>query len=164
MDQSLAPGPVPAAYVGPLAHLRAGVEFQAAMARNGRITKTAHFAAHLSDAARVFVPTQARPRAPAPRLPGDVPACGWVGVVVPKRWARRAVTRSGIKREIYAQARSWSMRGWPMGIVLVVRLHRAFDRSEFPSAWSAALAGVVRTELHVLMQRTLGAPAVALRV
>jgi ribonuclease P protein component len=155
------PTALPPAHLAPgelacgLAHLRCGAEFQAAMGRRARVTKTPHFAAHVSHADHVFVPTAERPRAAVPRVANAAPARAFVGVVVPKRWARRAVTRNGIKREIYALARSWAAHHWPAEAVLVVRLHRAFDRAQFRSAWSMPLAGAVRSELHTLMQRAL---------
>jgi ribonuclease P protein component len=72
----------------------------------------------------------------------------WVGAVVPKRHARRAVTRSLLKRQIrsaverYAEALA--------GGLWVVRLRAPFDKSRFPSAASDELKRVARDELEVL--------------
>ena len=71
-----------------------------------------------------------------------------LGVVVPKRHARRAVTRSLLKRQIYAaggrHAASLARGLW------IVRLRAPFDRTRFVSATSAALREVARAELEDL--------------
>ena len=72
----------------------------------------------------------------------------WLGVIVPKRWAKRAVTRNTIKRQIYAVSTD-------SGCVLpvaahVVRLRAGFDRAEFISATSDKLKTAVRAELQHL--------------
>jgi len=71
-----------------------------------------------------------------------------LGAVVPKKHARRAVTRALLKRQIYAAARRHADvlgSGW-----WVVRLRAPFDRHTFPSASSLALRRVARTELDHL--------------
>ncbi len=65
--------------------------------------------------------------------------------MVPKRWARRAVTRNTIKRQIYAVAASFETR-LPQA-AHVVRLRSTFDRKQFVSATSDALKQAVRAEL-----------------
>ena len=80
---------------------------------------------------------------------GPTPATQrWLGMVVPKRWAKRAVTRSLMKRQI-REAVSRELR-LPAGL-WVVRLRSGFDRSTYPSAASEALRQAVRTELLGLM-------------
>jgi len=78
----------------------------------------------------------------------SAPAFRQIGAVVPKRHARRAVTRSLIKRQIYAasgrHAEALAHGLW------VVRLRAPFDRAQFPSAASAALRRVARAELEAL--------------
>jgi ribonuclease P protein component len=83
-----------------------------------------------------------------------------MGVVVPKRWAKRAVTRNGIKRQIYSLSETFEAR-LPHA-AHVVRLRSAFAREKFPSAWSEALKGAVRAELLQLFGRAVipAAPAV----
>lgn len=72
----------------------------------------------------------------------------WLGAVVPKRHARRAVTRSLLKRQIYAAAERHRDR---LGEgVWIVRLRAPFDRAHFTSASSAALRVSARTELESL--------------
>ncbi len=71
----------------------------------------------------------------------------WLGAVVPKRWARRAVTRNTLKRQIAAAAIDWPL---PPG-AWVVRLRRAFAPSDYPSATSTALRRAARAELRELL-------------
>jgi ribonuclease P protein component len=71
-----------------------------------------------------------------------------MGAMVPKRWAKRAVTRNMIKRQIYsvgAQAASALPRA-----AYVVRLRATFDRQQFVSASSVALKNAARQELLAL--------------
>jgi ribonuclease P protein component len=72
----------------------------------------------------------------------------WLGVVVPKRWAKRAVTRNTIKRQIYAVSTDASCHLPPAAHV--VRLRAGFDRAEFISATSDKLKTAVRAELQHL--------------
>ncbi len=96
----------------------------------GTISRTAHFVLH---------------RAP---LDTQEP---WIGAVIPKRWAKRAVTRNGIKRQIYNVSASFEPR--LAAAAHVVRLRTGFARSEFASAWSDALKVVVRGELLQLFEQ-----------
>ncbi len=72
----------------------------------------------------------------------------WLGAVVPKRHARRAVTRSLLKRQIYAAAER-HRAGLGQG-VWIVRLRAPFERARFASAASAALKLSARGELESL--------------
>ena len=72
----------------------------------------------------------------------------WLGVIVPKRWAKRAVTRNTIKRQIYAVSTDASCQLPPAAHV--VRLRSGFDRAEFISATSDKLKVAVRAELQHL--------------
>ena len=86
-------------------------------------------------------------------------ADAWLGAMVPKRWARRAVTRNAIKRQIYAVAASLDA---PLPQAAhVVRLRATFDRKQFVSASSCALQQAVRAELVQLFARAAAAPAPA---
>ncbi len=85
-----------------------------------------------------------------------------MGALVPKRWARRAVTRNAIKRQIYTVSASLSV-GLPMA-AHVVRLRSGFDRARYMSASSDALKRAVREELQTLFAnaRSVGlAPVVS---
>jgi ribonuclease P protein component len=65
--------------------------------------------------------------------------------MVPKRWAKRAVTRNFIKRQIYNVSSEFESV-LPVA-AHVVRLRSGFDRSRFVSASSDALKTAVRGEL-----------------
>jgi ribonuclease P protein component len=85
---------------------------------------------------------------PVDDLPGE-PARR-LGVVVPKRHARRAVTRSLLKRQIYA-AGGRHAASLPHGL-WIVRLRAPFDRTRFVSAASSALREAARAELEDLFR------------
>ena len=68
-----------------------------------------------------------------------------LGAMVPKRWARRAVTRNTIKRQIYSVSTAFAAALPVQSYVL--RLRAGFDRSVFISATSDALKTAVRAEL-----------------
>ena len=81
----------------------------------------------------------------------------WLGAVVPKRHARRAVTRSLIKRQIYAAAER-HRAGLADG-VWVVRLRAPIERERYPSAASVALKLGARSELDALFVAAAQPPA-----
>ncbi|WP_198970904.1 ribonuclease P protein component [Xylophilus sp. ASV27] len=132
--------------------LKTRPQFQAVLA-GGIVSRTPHFALHrLVPGAPVDAAALATPLF-APQ--DDV----WLGALVPKRWARRAVTRNAIKRQIYAvggQAGEHLPRA-----AYVVRLRSTFDRARFVSASSDALKRAVRAELQQLLGRVTRAPAAA---
>jgi ribonuclease P protein component len=71
-----------------------------------------------------------------------------MGALIPKRWAKRAVTRNAIRRQIYAVSQDVSP---PLPVAAhVVRLRTGFDRKQFESATSDALKRAVRGELQEL--------------
>ena len=74
----------------------------------------------------------------------------WLGAMVPKRWAKRAVTRNAIKRQIYTVSSEYA-DSYPCS-AFVVRLRCAFARTEFLSAVSDSLRQAVRTEVQALMK------------
>ena len=71
-----------------------------------------------------------------------------LGLITPKRLARRAATRNLIKRQVRSAVDRQGLREghW------LVRLHRAFDPRVYPSAASAALRASVRLELEELLR------------
>ena len=73
----------------------------------------------------------------------------WLGLVVPKRHAKRAVTRTLLKRRIRA-AIAGAAEALPAGL-WVVRLRTPFARTEFISAASERLARAATDELAQLM-------------
>ena len=92
--------------------LKTRPQFQAALA-GGTVSRTAHFALHrLSLTAPTTSLAQADSIGPAPspeQALFDLPDV-WLGAMVPKRWARRAVTRNTIKRQIYTVAQEFADR------------------------------------------------------
>jgi ribonuclease P protein component len=82
-------------------------------------------------------------------LPPAAPiAQSWLGAVVPKRHARRSVTRSLLKRQIRAAV---GRQAQLPGGLWVVRLRAPFDRHVFLSAASSALRKAARDELDALL-------------
>ncbi len=75
----------------------------------------------------------------------------WIGCVVPKRHARRAVTRSLLKRQIRLALQRHAP-ALPEGLWLV-RLRGPFAPKLFPSAASDALRCAARDELEQLLAR-----------
>ncbi|MGY8904748.1 MAG: ribonuclease P protein component [Burkholderiales bacterium] len=74
-----------------------------------------------------------------------VSASLYLGALLPKRWAKRAVTRNLLRRQIYSVA---SLHARALARVpYVVRLRRGFDAAAFVSASSAPLRQAVRAEL-----------------
>ncbi|MDP2004842.1 MAG: ribonuclease P protein component [Rubrivivax sp.] len=123
--------------------------------------RSMHFAVHHVSAApaRPARPANALPdeelsTGPAPACPqpvDDCPEAWWLGCVVPKRHARRAVTRSLLKRQVRG-AFERHEPSLPQGLWLV-RLRQPFAVSAFPSARSAALQEAARLELDHLFAR-----------
>lgn len=121
--------------------LRSRQQFQAVLA-HAPVAKTPHFALH-----RLAPGPVAEGSSPLFPEPGP-----WLGALVPKRWARRAVTRNAIRRQVYATAAAGP--GLPVA-AHVVRLRSGFDRAQFVSATSTLLKQAVREELTQLWARAL---------
>ena len=150
--------------VRPLGRLLASADFERVLATRSRAV-TEHFSAHHLDARPAARARPGRQAAavklstieePAKALPVEdsspaapPPATVWVGAVVPKRHARRAVTRSLIKRQIYAATDRHRDRLAPG--LWIVRLRTPFDGTRFASAASPALRRTARGELDALL-------------
>jgi ribonuclease P protein component len=115
-------------------------QFQAVLAGK-TLARTAHFALHYCALEPVLFPVHAV----------------WLGAMVPKRWAKRAVTRNAIKRQIYNVGAEFDAS--MSACAHVVRLRVGFDRAHFVSATSDALKTAVRTELLTLFGRAQAALA-----
>ena len=122
--------------------LKSRPQFQAVLAGH-TVAKTAHFALHCC-------------ALEAPQSVAQAPAlfpiqAVWMGAMVPKRWAKRAVTRNAIKRQIYSVSANFE----PLLLTRahLVRLRSGFDRGQFVSATSDALKKAVRAELLQLFTR-----------
>ena len=124
--------------------LKTRSQFQAVLAGD-KVAATAHFVLHrcvLSSGTSIpSQPLQALEPKALLFCPPDV----WLGAMVPKRWAKRAVTRNSIKRQIYNV--SSEFESVLTVAAHVVRLRSGFDRSSFVSASSDALKTAVRGEL-----------------
>jgi ribonuclease P protein component len=124
--------------------LKTRAQFQAVMA-GSTVSRSAHFVLHRLELETPTGPGSERPQALfAVR---DV----WMGALVPKRWAKRSVTRNAIKRQIYNVSSEFETRLAPSAHV--VRLRAGFDRQQFISASSDRLKLAVRTELQQLFGR-----------
>jgi ribonuclease P protein component len=122
------------------------------------LAKSPHFMLHhlaaepvssTRSAAEALVPELSTDAAPNRESCVDnyrAPRHWWLGLVVPKRHARRSVTRSLIKREMRAHAEG-HRESLPAGQWLI-RLRAPFDPTLFTSAASANLREAARKELE----------------
>ena len=111
--------------------------------KNGILASSTHFALHaLSHQAPVL-----RKKASAGGLR--------LGALLPKRFAKRAVTRNLMRRQIYAVGAAYSpqlhrIAQEPQCLDLVLRLRKTFAVAEFSSASSQQLKSAARGELQAL--------------
>jgi ribonuclease P protein component len=136
-----------------LLRLKTRAQFQAVLA-DATVARSPHFALHRA-ALDVLAFTQQASvfsfvRAPVPLAQRDV----WMGAMVPKRWAKRAVTRNLIKRQIDAVSKDFE--AMLLAAAYVVRLRADFDRTQFTSSASDVLKVAVRQELQQLLARSTG--------
>jgi len=149
--------------------LKTRPQFQAVLA-GSVIAKTEHFVLHrnrleaIAPTAPLAGSDAAKERSSRKTIPDNgnaapaevavrvlFPVCDiWIGAMVPKRWAKRAVTRNAIKRQIYNVSAD-SMQNYPQAAFLV-RLRCEFSRKEFLSATSMQLKEAVRIEVQALMK------------
>ena len=125
--------------------LKTRAQFQAVLAGT-IIAKTQHFALHRGRVDAKTSPLGRLGYAPSLFREQDM----WIGALVPKRWAKRAVTRNAIKRQIYMVSAEF-FNSYQQA-AFVVRLRSSFPRTEFVSAASDQLKLVVRAEIQALMQ------------
>jgi ribonuclease P protein component len=124
------------ACIGVLQHLKTSAEFATVFDQGRAHNRSPHFVLY-------FLAT--------PAAKPELRVC--VGVITPKRWAKRAVTRNTLKRQIYAICRD--VQPQLAAGVYVVRLRAEFSRQNFPSATSNALKKAARTELQTLFAKAL---------
>jgi ribonuclease P protein component len=127
--------------------LQTRAQFQAALS-GSTVARTTHFALH-----RCTLDVPAGEPGAFLFHPHEV----WLGALVPKRWARRAVTRNSIRRQIYAVSSAHAAT--LPAAAHVVRLRAGFDRQQFVSATSSLLKQAVRGELQQLFARAARATA-----
>ena len=75
-----------------------------------------------------------------------------LGALVPKRWAKRAVTRNAVKRQIFAVVSQYQSK-LNSEQAMVIRLRREIKKTDFKSARSTELVKKVKTELHELLDK-----------
>jgi ribonuclease P protein component len=134
--------------------LKTRPQFQAALS-GGTVSRTPHFALHRLNLL-VSGDSVSTGLVRDPSLSLFHPPAVWLGAMVPKRWARRAVTRNTIKRQIYNVSAQFEVQ-LPCA-AHVVRLRSGFDRQQFISATSTLLKQAVRLELVQLFERATQKP------
>ena len=122
-----------------LQKLQTRAQFEAVL-KGPILARTSHFALHGQPLSRPFL--------------GDTglsPEQTALGAMVPKRWARRAVTRNLLKRQIYGLAPA--LNPTPSPYAFVVRLRQSFPHQQFKAAASVPLKQAAREELlHLYAQ------------
>lgn len=141
-----------------LAHLKTAEQFAVVLDASRRkapeaqkqsgVWRSAHFALHFAQSLESGLPNVQPELATQPPKPVKPLTQAVVGVICPKRWAKRAVTRNTIKRQVYAVSSELKDQ-LPSGY-FVVRLAASWSREQFKSATSAALKLAVRQELLTL--------------
>ena len=128
--------------------LKTRQQFQAVLAC-APLARTEHFVMHRLDL-QTAEPKATPPLGVASSFPNDGL---WLGAMVPKRWARRAVTRNLIKRQIYSAGvrHAASLQA----AAYLVRLRAGFDRHQFRSASSEQLRTCVHAEIDRLFSKAL---------
>jgi ribonuclease P protein component len=122
-------------------HLKTPEQFQIVM-KAGVVAQSPHFAMHW-----LFL-------AKAGEASGQFrESVAWVGVVLPKRHAKKAVRRNMLRRQIYSVGMEFQEQ--LEGAAHVLRLKKGFEDEGFVSASSEALKKAVRTELKDLFARAL---------
>jgi ribonuclease P protein component len=139
-----------------LISLDGAAQFESAMAVRP-IARTVHFMVHhlavpkLSTGRAAVLPMQNAVEQPVDNSVDDrlKVVTLRLGLVVPKRHARRSVTRTLVKAQIRAGVRRHLEHlvagDW------VIRLRAPIDRKQFPSARSEVLADLLRAEVDVLL-------------
>ncbi|MFM2112387.1 MAG: hypothetical protein RLZZ271_1047, partial [Pseudomonadota bacterium] len=138
---------------GVILRLNSKEEFAQAL-KTPVVARTVHFVLHAP---------RSQARAAEPMAP-TAPDRHRIGCVLPKRWARRAVTRNLLRRLIMSLARQCLLQASTGDYV--IRLRAGFDKQAFPSASSEALKGAMRDELQNLFAQlakthTTSKPSVA---
>jgi ribonuclease P protein component len=118
-------------------------EFQAVMSA-GVVARTPHFVLHQWQS-----PPKSSTGSGFEKIPPlFVDGVLMMGALTPKRWAKRAVTRNLIRRQVHAVSREVVKSLTPTAYV--VRLRAPFNPQKFVSASSDALKKMVREELKQL--------------
>jgi len=127
--------------------IKAWAQFQQLMAYPP-VARSQHFVVHRASDSVATTP-------PGPQTGGAPPEMPLQGLcmatLIPKRWAKRAVTRNAVRRQIMA-AFSHEQKSLPP-VPHLVRLQSPFDAKAFNSASSVALKHAVSQEMAQLLKR-----------
>jgi ribonuclease P protein component len=118
-------------------------EFQAVMSA-GSVARTPHFVLHQWQQPAKASTGSGFEETPTLFVDGVL----MMGALTPKRWAKRAVTRNLIRRQIHAVSHEFEKGLKPTAYV--VRLRATFNPQKFVSASSDVLKQTVREELKQL--------------
>ncbi len=110
----------------------------------GTVARTPHFVLHQWQPPAKASTGSGLEKAPTLFVDGVL----MMGALTPKRWAKRAVTRNLIRRQVHAVTREFEKGLTPTAYV--VRLRATFNPQKFISASSDVLKQVVREELKQL--------------
>ena len=111
----------------------------------GSVARTPHFVLHQWQPAAKASTGSGFEQTPTLFVDGVIT----MGALTPKRWAKRAVTRNMIRRQIHAVSRDFEKSLKPTAYV--VRLRASFNTQKFVSASSETLKQLVRQELQQLL-------------
>ena len=126
-------------------------EFQAVMSAASVAARTSHFVLHQWQPSTKASTGSGFEETPTLFVDGVL----MMGALTPKRWAKRAVTRNLIRRQVHAVSREFEKGLMPTAYV--VRLRATFNPQKFVSASSDVLKQTVREELKQLFSRVSAA-------
>lgn len=131
--------------------LRDAQQFAAVMQQGRVVSKSPHFLIHAVRLPHIANHTPAQAASLASFKPTSAQ---FYGMLLSKRWARTAVRRNVIKRQVRSiLAQHGVQLELPSShIALVVRLHSSWNAQQFVSAASHVLRMAVRQELLALFQ------------
>ena len=135
--------PISAVDMQPLKRIKAWAQFQQLM-KTPPVARSKHFVVHRATNPE---PAAAESIQPAPASDQVKGLC--LAALLPKRWAKRAVTRNALRRQIYAAFAQQQTQLAP--VPHLVRLRAAMDPAVFTSACSDPLKKAVRQEIDQLL-------------
>jgi len=135
--------PISAVDMQPLKRIKAWAQFQQLM-KTPPVARSKHFVVHRATNPE---PAAAESIQPAPASDQVKGLC--LAALLPKRWAKRAVTRNALRRQIYAAFALQQAQLAP--VPHLVRLRAAMDPGVFTSACSVPLKIAVRQEIDQLL-------------
>ena len=142
-DHTTSALPITAVDMQPLKRIKAWAQFQQLM-KTPPVARSKHFVVHRA-INPALAPVEANPSEPVLKQAKGL--C--LAALLPKRWAKRAVTRNAMRRQIYAAFAQQQAQLAP--VPHLVRLRVAMDPSVFTSACSEPLKKAVRQEIDQLL-------------